>query len=112
MASRGIWWYMSARTRKSLTLFWTALFVCSLLMQYMSFASATPVKAVHDEGLFELDGNATNDAAVLGDDWNSHPGATGSHFVFVTDPYNGNDKIFTGGGSKDDLNTTGWNWTT
>ena len=63
MASRGIWHFMSARTRRSLTLSWTALFVCSLLLQYFSFAAAAPVLAVHDEGLFELDGNATTSAA-------------------------------------------------
>ncbi|HVL53276.1 MAG TPA: DUF11 domain-containing protein, partial [Vitreimonas sp.] len=111
--SRGIWWYMSARTRRSITFFWTALFVLSLLMQYASFASAPPIAAVHNEGLFELEGDATNNPAVVGDDWSSHPGATGSHFVFINDPVNARtDNIFTGGGSKDDLNTTSWAWTT
>jgi uncharacterized repeat protein (TIGR01451 family) len=40
MASRGIWRMMSARTRRSLALTWSALFVLSLLLQYLSFAMA------------------------------------------------------------------------
>ena len=59
---------MGARTRRSLALSWSALFVLSLLLQYFSFALASPALAVHDEGLFELDGNATGQAAA-GDDW-------------------------------------------
>ncbi len=69
MASRGIWRYMSVRTRRSLALTWTALFVFSLLLQYMSFATAAPVLAVHNEGVFELEGNATSSASLAGDDW-------------------------------------------
>jgi uncharacterized repeat protein (TIGR01451 family) len=41
MASRGIWRIMSARTRRSLALTWSALFVLSLLLQYVSFATAS-----------------------------------------------------------------------
>ena len=112
MVSRGIWWYLSARTRRSLVLAWTALFVVSLLMQYASIG-AQSVKANVDLNLFELDGDATASGSVPGDDWSSHPGATGSHFVFINDLFNSsNDKGFTGGGSKDDLNTTGWQWET
>ncbi|HEV8546054.1 MAG TPA: hypothetical protein VGQ64_07150 [Candidatus Limnocylindrales bacterium] len=112
MGSRGIWHFMSARTRRSLTLTWTALFVLSLLLQYFSFAMASPALAVHDEGLFELDGNTANDAAVAGDDWDSHPGATGNRFTFITDPLSQvTDQIFTGGGSKDDLNIPSWRHT-
>ncbi len=113
MASRGLWHFMSARTRRSLALSWSALFVLSLLLQYFSFALASPALAVHDEKLFELDGNATNDPSVTGDDWNSHPGATGNRFTLVTDPLDAKvDKIFTGGGSKDGSDTSSWKWTT
>ena len=42
MASRGIWHFMSARTRWSLALSWTALFALSLLLQYFSLAMASP----------------------------------------------------------------------
>ena len=44
MGSRGIWTFMSARTRRSLTLTWTALFVLSLLLQYIDFAAAPPAR--------------------------------------------------------------------
>jgi uncharacterized repeat protein (TIGR01451 family) len=113
MKSRGLWRVMGARTKRSLALSWSALFVLSLLLQYFTFAFASPALAVHDEGLFELDGNTANNAAVAGDDWDSHPGATGNRFLFITDPLSQQtDDIFTGGSTKDDLNTTGWQWTT
>jgi uncharacterized repeat protein (TIGR01451 family) len=112
MKSRGLWRVMGARTKRSLALSWSALFVLSLLLQYFTFAFASPALAVHDEGLFELDGNTANDPAVTGDDWDSHPGATGNRFLFITDPLSQQtDDIFTGGSTKDDLNTTGWQWT-
>jgi uncharacterized repeat protein (TIGR01451 family)/fimbrial isopeptide formation D2 family protein len=99
-----------------LTLSWTALFVLSLLLQYFSFAAAPSVLAVHDEGLFELDGNtvANNASPPIGpaEDWDSHPGATGNRSLFITDGLGLVDDIFTGGSSKDDLNTTGWKWKT
>ena len=111
MASRGLWHVMSARQRRSLALSWSALFVLSLLMQYFNFALASPALAVHETNLFELDGNAQNDPAVAGDDWNSHPGATGNRFTFIPDTFNSSNDIgFTGGGSKDDLNTSSWAW--
>ena len=62
MRSRGFVYSMGAGARRSLVLFWTAAFLCSLLLQYMSFAAPANVLAVHDEGLFELDGNAENSA--------------------------------------------------
>jgi uncharacterized repeat protein (TIGR01451 family) len=107
MASRGIWRYMSVRTRRSLTLTWTALFVFSLLLQYLSFAAAPPVLAVHNEGVFELEGDATSGAAP-GDDWdkiwNGTSGAAAT--VFQTDTA---DLRFTGG-SKDTLDVDQWSW--
>ncbi len=75
MASRGSFSFVSARTRRSLTLLWAALFLGSLLMQSMSFAGAPPALAA--SGLlaatvqgFEIDGDlvggnaATNPAAI------------------------------------------------
>jgi uncharacterized repeat protein (TIGR01451 family) len=117
MASRGLWHFMGARTRRSLALSWSALFVLSLLLQYFSFALAPSALAVHNEGLFELDGDtiANNAAPPIGpaDDWDSHPGATGNRSIFKTDPLSQQtDDIFTGGSTKDDLNTSGWHWTT
>jgi hypothetical protein len=70
--------------------------------------------AILKDGSFELDRNATSDAAVAGDDWDkiddgptdpsSDDSANASSWVA-----DGNGPtIFTQGGSKDDLNTTGW----
>ena len=73
--SRGLWFAMSARTRRSLTLLWTALFLCSLAMQYVQLAVPAPALAAHNEGIFELDGNAL-DSAAAGADWQN--GAEGS----------------------------------
>ncbi len=108
MKSRGLADTVGAGARRSLVLSWTALFLCSLLLQYASVVAPASVLAVHDE-TFQLDGNAVDSGA--GDDWDNHPGADA--FTFITDPLSQQtDKIFTGGGSKDDLNTTGWAWTT
>src|SRR5215207_2300535 len=79
--------------------------------------------AVHDDGIFELEGNAVNDAAVAGEDWNlvcppNTPqgiapgclgGTTAPASTFDIDP--DGQTIFTGGGSKDDLNVTQWRHT-
>jgi len=65
-------------------------------------------------GLFELDGNATDDPAVAGDDWsNVVAGDGGSSFAhsFVTDQINSRtDDIFQGGGSKDTLGIQQGQW--
>src|SRR5258706_1559754 len=116
MAYRGLWHLMGRRTRRGLALSWSALFVLSLLLQYFTFALAPAALAVHDEGLFELDGDtiANNAPAPFGpaDDWDSHPGATGNRSLFNTDPLSQqSDDIFTGGSTKDDLNTSRWHWT-
>jgi hypothetical protein len=85
--------------------------------------SVVPALAVHDTGSFELDGNATNNSAVPGDDWdnvchqvtgtdcsttNNTNGATAVDWV---SDGNLNSTIFTGGGSKDpnDINQWAWN---
>jgi uncharacterized repeat protein (TIGR01451 family)/fimbrial isopeptide formation D2 family protein len=109
---------MSARTRRGLTLLWTALFLFSLVLQYVSFAAPASVLAVHDEGLFELDGNVEG-SADPGDDWNPIYGGGGSAFetLFVTDQINGGtaanpDKYFTGGDTKDTSDLPSWLWTT
>lgn len=87
--------------------------------------------AVHDTGAFELDGNATNNAAVAGDDWDnvchqvtitqdtsssiadqcaSASDTTGAAGVsWIAEP-NLNSSIFTGGGSKDPQNVSSWAW--
>jgi len=85
--------------------------------------------AVHDDGIFQLDRNAvTSDPgspATVGEDWdlvcpNVHPdgaaqclgGTTADTSRFVDDFPPANSTIFTGGGSKDDLDiqTGPWLW--
>ncbi|HET6950642.1 MAG TPA: prealbumin-like fold domain-containing protein [Acidimicrobiales bacterium] len=69
---------------------------------------ALPASAVHDEGLFELDANVLDQAAA-GDDWSNIFAGTDSAFTdtgIVADP--APQSIFTGGGSKDDLDIPSW----
>jgi uncharacterized repeat protein (TIGR01451 family) len=53
MRSRGFMYEMGAGARKSLVLFWTALFVCSLLLQYVVAASPA-LAAVSDSGTYSV----------------------------------------------------------
>ncbi len=111
--SRGLQLRMSTRTRKSITLTWVVLFVMSLLLQYAQFAAPTSALAVHDLGLFELDGDAVHQAAIDGDDWDQvYGGTSGAQSTqFVKDLTDSqNDDSFTGGSTKDDLPVTGWLW--
>jgi hypothetical protein len=82
-------------------------------------------QAVHDTGAFELDGNATNNSAVAGDDWDNvchqvtgtdcstsdNTSALGGATAvdWVAEP-NQNATIFTGGGSKDPQDINNWAW--
>jgi hypothetical protein len=84
-----------------------------------------PALAVHDTGAFELDGNATNNPAVPGDDWDnvchqvlhndcsttSDTSASGGATAvdWVSEP-NLSASIFTGGGSKDPIDINQWAW--
>lgn len=70
---------------------------------------AAPVAAVHDADLFELDANIMDDAAVTGEDWSTLFDGDSTAFAttgIVPDP--APQSIFTGGGSKDDLDIPGW----
>src|SRR5262249_54217151 len=78
--------------------------------------------AVHDTGAFELDGNAANSGALLGDDWDNvchqvlHSDCgtlndtTGAKAVSWVPELNTNATIFTGGGSKDPQDINQWGW--
>jgi uncharacterized repeat protein (TIGR01451 family) len=71
--------------------------------------------AMHDDGLFELDGNVANSPSVLGDDWsNIYAGGNGAFATsFVTDGVLGNEQsFFTGGGSKDISPIVAWRYGT
>jgi uncharacterized repeat protein (TIGR01451 family) len=102
--------------RRGLALSWSALFILSLLLQYMAFATAPAALAVHDEGKFELDGNAVSEGGVPGEDWDHVFAGTSSATTepaFVVDKVNTTaDDIFTGGSSKDINDTSDWLWTT
>ncbi len=114
MKSRGFVYAMGAGARKSLVLFWTAVLLCSALLQYAVIAAPPAVLAVHDDGLFELDGNVEGSAAP-GDDWNTlfNGGGSADDSAFIADPINGNaDKYFTGGDTKDIADIPSWLWTT
>ena len=93
----------------------------------LTIAVVVPANAVHDLGVFQLDRNAQSSvqsAIPATDDWDKVcPSGTPSGGVpgvqciggisaqattFDTDGVNAS--IFTGGGSKDDLNTTSWQW--
>ncbi len=83
-------------------------------------------QAVHKTGAFELDGNATNDPSTSGDDWDNvcfqYASPLPSGGCGTTTPTTGstsgswasdgnlNSTIFTGGGSKDPIDISSWNW--
>ena len=113
MTSWGALGLVSRRVRRGVALSWSALFVLSLLLQYFSFALASPVGAVHDEGLFELDGNAVASSGTPGDDWNlvKSGGSSAESTKFIVDPVNSDaDDSFTGGSTKDDIDIPSWLW--
>lgn len=107
----------------------TRLLVVAMVMGLVGLYFIPPALAVHDIGVFELDGNATTDHAGTGlpDDWDrvcaqastqcgsvETNGASG--VSFVSEPSR-STSIFVGGGSKDDLNILanpgpggGWAW--
>ncbi len=73
-------------------------------LMLMGLAQAAP----DDNGLFELDANVIDQAAA-GDDWSNIFAGTDSAFTdtgIVADP--APQTIFTGGGSKDDLDVPSW----
>jgi hypothetical protein len=96
-----------------------------LLLAGLLAVFATRAEAVHDDGIFELDGNATNETKANpifdGDDWDviyanradecgSISGGPISVCSFSHDAVNGS--IFTGGGSKDEQEVeTSWQHT-
>jgi uncharacterized repeat protein (TIGR01451 family) len=97
-----------------MALSWSALFVLSLLLQYMAFATAPVALAVHDDGLFELDGNAVSSGAVPGDDWDkvhAHTSAA-SDEAFIHDPVNDQADDTFKGNTGDDMAISDWRWVT
>ena len=92
-----------ARTRRTLVLLWTALFLCSLALQPVQLAAPAPALAAHDEGIFELDGNADRLRQRR-----ARTGRTGPRVRSICSSSDGDSEApindntyFTGGGSKD-----------
>jgi hypothetical protein len=109
----------------------TRLFTLVAAFAVIAVYAALPAFAVHDIDVFELDGNATNAPLVAGDDWDNvycqvtnlpagcsdTSASGGATSVSWTNDGGRSATIFTGGGSKDDLNInpppgpgTGWGW--
>lgn len=92
----------------------------------LMLASVSGVFATHALGLFELDGDAVDGTSpagstqsLAGDDWSTiytdftnpdDPPTSGAEAIaFTTDKWDDTtDDIFTGGSTKDDLDTSGW----
>jgi len=87
------------------------LSVCAIVAGAVALLRV-PISAVHDIGVFELEGDATDDPAVAGNDWSTvnFGGGTGviARTGVLADP--GNATIFTGGGSKDPIDISQWSW--
>ena len=105
---------ITAPTRKRRLL--TILLVATALVAGLAL---TPMaaRAVHDEGLFELDGNIVDNPVVTGQDWSAFQGpvapgdTTPVSTVFISDGFNGvNDSIYFGGGSQNNNDITSWRW--
>lgn len=81
---------------------------------FTALFATSPAWAINSNGLFEVDGNATEESAA-GDDWEktvdpNYSGAAKAR-VFVPDevpPLSPTELVFTGGGSKDDLDLGQW----
>ena len=71
--------------------------------------NASTARAVHDDGVFELEGNLVDNAAA-GDDWVTLQGGGGSSTAFtgVLNDRVGDTTYFNGGGSKDIYDIPSW----
>ena len=91
------------------------LIACSLV----AAIALTPIaaNAVHNEGLFELEGDIADNAGAPGHDWASLQGPLPPGGIdpvstaFVADGFNGvNDTIYFGGGSQNNNDIPSWRW--
>ena len=85
----------------------------------VAFVALTPMaaNAVHDEGLFEMDGNIVDNTSAAGQDWSafqapSLPGDTPPvSTAFISDGFSGvDDTIYFGGGSQNNNDIPSWKW--
>jgi uncharacterized repeat protein (TIGR01451 family) len=107
--------YAAARRGRSQVVWLTVLFLLSMLVQYASFSGPAAVMAAHDEGIFELDGNALDENDPLpdppeDDDWeNGTPGAADTFFVGAASEAAANDTTYLQtGNSKDENDISSW----
>src|SRR4051812_703328 len=100
-------------TKRGRFLAWPLLMVACCALFFVAGA-----QAVHDDGVFELDGDAIS--ASSAEDWNkicpaAHAAGAAQCLggTFATQSFFGDDdsRIYTGGSTKDDLDITGWNHT-
>ena len=123
-------------TNQRLTSFTSMLAILLGIVLSLGLVAMPASADVYVEDLFELDGNLVDesiindpDSIMPPDDWGQVVGdGSTSGYVsglgidkggdanvssFIPDPNgaDGNDNIFTGGGSKDDLPIEGWKWT-
>ncbi len=114
MRSRGLSNPLGAGARKSFVLFWTALFVCSLLLQYVVIAA--PVLAAHDQRLvrarWKRDGRSRDRAGrrLELDRSRACQRSTSGPLTLRTPPTT--RRYFTSGGSKDVNDISQWAYTT
>jgi hypothetical protein len=79
------------------------------LASMISLSSVPLLQAVHDLGVFELEGDAADDPGTPGDDWSTVNAGGGTPFArtgVLSDPAPAS--IFTGGGSKDPIDIPSW----
>jgi uncharacterized repeat protein (TIGR01451 family) len=103
--SRGRSWRQRGGLYRALFVFLQAAFLGTSML-------VVPVAlAVHDDGVFEVDGNAVDQGAP-GDDWqNGTPGAADTLFIPGSVEKDGADvTYFKEGGSKDHHNLDDWRW--
>ena len=103
----------AATRSRGQVVFLTLLFLLSLLLQYATFSGPAIVLAAHNEGIFELDGNALDntDATFPNDaDWQNGPeGASDSFFVGAASEAEANDSTYLQtGNSKDENDVSSW----
>ena len=103
---------MARRSRRSLVIPILVALLFTLLFPFGALA-------VHDTGIFELDGNATSQTSddwdkvchqVIGTDCLTSSDTTGARAVAWSAEPNPNSTIFTGGGSKDPIDIDQWAW--
>lgn len=95
--------------------------VAAVIVMMLTVLGPAPAYAVHDTNIFELDGNVLDSPAGTPDDWSSVNDSGGlpncstspppcliAKTGTVEDP--APHSIFTGGGSKDDLDIPKWKW--